>query len=109
MRRSDKLERKFALFWQACGGSYLEPEYRFHPVRKWRFDFAETDKKVAFEIHGGIWIGGRHQTASGFMHDCEKYTAAAMLGWRIIHLTSQDITTPKIQELANWLHACGLG
>src|SRR5690606_39740371 len=35
-------------------------EYRFHPERRWRFDFAWPDLRVAAEVEGGIHIGGRH-------------------------------------------------
>tara|TARA_R110002126_G_scaffold288065_2_gene441348 strand:+ start:900 stop:1049 length:150 start_codon:yes stop_codon:yes gene_type:complete len=27
-----------------------EAEYRFHPTRRWRFDFARPDKKLAVEV-----------------------------------------------------------
>ncbi len=29
-------------------------EYRFHRERRWRFDFAWPDYKVAVEVEGGI-------------------------------------------------------
>jgi len=59
-------------------------EYRFHPTRKWRFDAAFPSEHVAVEIEGGVWRYGRHNRASGFLKDLEKYNEAAMLGWRII-------------------------
>jgi very-short-patch-repair endonuclease len=59
-------------------------EYRFHPTRKWRFDAAFPSAKVALEIEGGVWNYGRHNRASGFLKDMEKYNEAAMLGWRVI-------------------------
>ena len=36
------------------------PEFRFHPERKWRFDFAWPEHKIAVEQEGGVWIQGRH-------------------------------------------------
>ena len=30
-------------------------EYRFHPVRRWRFDYAFPDKRVYLEVDGGIF------------------------------------------------------
>jgi len=59
-------------------------EYRFHLTRKWRFDVAFLSEKVAVEIEGGVWKYGRHNRASGFLNDMEKYNEAATLGWRII-------------------------
>jgi very-short-patch-repair endonuclease len=63
------------------------PEYRFHPTRKWRFDFAWPENKRAMEVEGGVWTGGRHTRGSGFLKDCEKYNAAASLGWRVFRFT----------------------
>lgn len=59
-------------------------EFRFHPKRKWRFDLAWPESFVAAEIEGGIWAGGRHTTPMGFTADCQKYNAAALLGWRVL-------------------------
>lgn len=56
-------------------------EYKFHPTRKFRLDFAWPDLKFAVEIEGGLFKGGRHQTMKGFIGDCEKYEAAMILGW----------------------------
>lgn len=32
-----------------------ELEHKFHPTRKWRFDGAWPDQKIAFEVEGGTW------------------------------------------------------
>lgn len=58
-------------------------EHEFHPTRKWRFDFAWPDHKFAVEIEGGLFKGGRHQSLSGFLGDCEKYEVALRLGWTV--------------------------
>lgn len=63
-------------------------EYRFHPLRKWRFDFAWPDHRIAVEVEGGSRTYGRHNRAGGFEKDCEKYNAAALLGWRVFRFTS---------------------
>ena len=78
-------------------------EFRFHPVRKWRFDLAFPDRMLAFEVEGGIWVGGRHQTGAGFEADIEKYTAAVLLGWRVLRGTPRmvrDGTALKVIEEA---------
>ena len=68
-----------------------EPEYRFHPDRKWRFDLAWPDCRLAVEIEGLTRGGGRHQRPRGYTHDCEKYREAAKLGWRVLRDTSIDM------------------
>lgn len=65
-------------------------EYRFCD-RKWKFDFAYPDKMVAIEIEGGVWVAGRHNSAAGFIKDCEKYNTATSLGWRVLRFPSTEI------------------
>jgi len=96
---SSNLERHFETVWRQLGGPDLEPEYRFHPVRKWRFDFALPDKKIAIEIEGGIHTNGRHNRAAGYSADCEKYNAAALAGWRVFRFTAPMIKDAPITNL----------
>lgn len=67
-------------------------EYRFHPVRRWRFDYCIPDLKIAIEIDGGVWLdgGGRHNRGQGYINDMEKLNAAASLGWLILRFTPQQ-------------------
>lgn len=66
-------------------------EHHFHPDRKWRFDFAWLDQKVALEVEGGIWIGGGHNRGKGFAKDIEKYNEAVRLGWRVLRCQPKEI------------------
>lgn len=67
-----------------------EYEYRFAPPRKWRFDAAFVDAKVAVEINGGRWKagGGRHNTPD----DYHKMQVAAALGWRVFPVLPEQLT-----------------
>lgn len=62
-------------------------EHTFHPRRKWRFDYAIPEHKIALEVEGGIYTNGRHIRPKGFLGDMEKYNAAAILGWRVLRCT----------------------
>ena len=88
-------------------GNGIEPvtEYRFHARRKFKFDVAFPDQKVAVEIEGGVYPyythnrygqrirrRGRHVTPSGYEKDCEKYNLAALEGWRVLRYTPQMLT-----------------
>lgn len=66
-------------------------ELRFDPVRRWRFDFAIPSHKVAIEIDGGVWTGGRHTRGQGFLDDCEKLNAAACAGWRVLRFVPAQV------------------
>ena len=68
-------------------GIEVMKEFRFHPTRKWRFDYAVPSRKVALEVEGGAWTGGRHTRAQGFIADMEKYNTATVFGWRVLRVT----------------------
>lgn len=76
-------------------------EYKFHPIRKWRFDFAIPEHNLAAEVEGGIFIHGRHQRPGGFIKDMEKYNAAVTLGWRVLRFTPKQVKTGQaVLEIA---------
>src|SRR5206468_1916955 len=85
------LEETF--LWQIRAAKLPQPlrEYRFALPRRWRFDFAFLPNKVAVEVEGGVWIGGRHTRGKGFEADCEKHNAATLAGWRLLRFTSKMI------------------
>lgn len=65
-------------------------EFKFHPERKWRFDFI-LQNDIAVEIEGGVYMKSRHTTGKGFTQDCEKYSEAAALGWRVLRFTTEQV------------------
>jgi very-short-patch-repair endonuclease len=66
-------------------------EYKFVPGRKFRADFAWPDRMLLLEVEGGTWIKGRHTTGGGYESDCEKYSLAALLGYRVMRFTTSQI------------------
>lgn len=92
-RRGSDLEGRFLEQWRrAWPGLIPVRDHRFHPSRKWAFDFAWPDQRVAVEIEGGTLVKGRHTRAVGYEADCEKYNAAVTLGWRVFRYTGRQIT-----------------
>lgn len=92
-----ELDRQITFHPKITLGDYLL-EYRFHPVRKFLFDFAFIDRKVAVEVQGIIKEFDRdkgaksaHQTFQGVTRDCEKQSLAATLGWRVLTVTQEQI------------------
>jgi very-short-patch-repair endonuclease len=76
-----------------CRVHHLNPEreYTFAPPRRFRFDFCFLDKKLAIEIEGGVWSGGRHTRGSGYSKDIVKYNMATLLGWRVLRFTTEMV------------------
>jgi len=66
-------------------------EFRFHPHRRWRADFAWPDKKLLVEVEGGIFTHGRHTRALGFAADCTKYNVASLAGYRVLRFCAPHI------------------
>jgi len=97
-----KLEETLALHMKALKLPEAVRELRFHPTRRWRFDFAWQDLKLAVEVEGGAEMHGRrnrkgkvmksgHLTIKGFRGDCEKYNEASMLGWHVLRFSGAMI------------------
>jgi very-short-patch-repair endonuclease len=99
------LERKFTLLWVHAikGSTEMVVEHKFHPSRKWRFDFAHPPTKVAIEIEGGVYVRGRHQRPQGFKNDCEKYFHAGLLGWRVFRLSPNMVNAPTLEKIAAFI------
>ena len=76
-----------------------EREFGFHKTRRWRFDFAWPEKKLAVEVEGGTWAGGRHVRPAGFEQDCEKYGEAAILKWSVLRVTSKMVNDGRALQM----------
>ncbi len=90
------LELTFETYWKALAKDLplYSDEFKFHPKRKWRFDYAWPDKKIALELDGGTWLrgGGRHNRDS----DREKMNAAVLLGWKVLRFSGEQLKSdPK--------------
>jgi hypothetical protein len=94
--------KKFASIGQALQlhGLPYETEYKFHPDRKFRFDYALPELGVALEYEGVVSAKSRHTTLGGYAKDCEKYNEAALLGWLVFRFTVMNEES-LIKVLAN--------
>lgn len=81
----------------------ITAEYRFHPPRQWRFDFAWITEKVAVEVEGGVYgrgaacptcgirRTGAHSSVSGIIADMEKYNRASLDGWIVLRVLPEEL------------------
>lgn len=95
-RRSNPVE-ELVFQCKAAGLPEPWPEFRFHMTRRWRFDLAWEDQRVAVEVDGGVYLpgGSRHTRGAGYERDCEKLNEAATLGYRVLRVTPRHIREGK--------------
>lgn len=65
-------------------------EYRFSQKRKFRFDIAILELKVAIEYEGLFAAKSRHTTSAGYTRDADKYNLAQLEGWMVLRYTAQN-------------------
>lgn len=100
MRRAAKVDAaEFGWFCEAVGLPEPAVEHRFAPPRRWRFDYAWPDRKVALEVQGGLFIQGRHSRGPALLKEHEKLNAAARLGWRVLFTTPTDVRNGRALQL----------
>lgn len=93
-----KLREKFMEAWKLYGlGRIPEQEFRFHPTRMFRFDFAWPGVKLAVELDG---FGGGHQTHFKFSRDHEKDNLAVEHGWTVLRYTQRQLGSKAKQAAA---------
>ena len=80
-------------------GMEVVPEYRFHPVRMWRFDYAIPSLKIAIEVDGAVWTGGRHTDPAGYIGDMTKLNTAASMGWLVLRFTTSNKMSTESMRL----------
>jgi very-short-patch-repair endonuclease len=78
------------------------PVREFLPIegRRFRIDFAWPDRRIALEVQGGNWSGGRHTRAGALNAEYEKVNLLVLAGWRVLLVSPEHIQ--RGQALA-WL------
>lgn len=100
MRRAAKVDTSDLVFQLlACKLPTPVAEHRFAPPRRWRFDYAWPERRLALEVQGGLFIQGRHSRGPALLKEHEKLNAAARLGWRVLFTTPTDVRNGKALQL----------
>lgn len=84
----ERIEKTFADELGKRLGKQPVTEYRFTDLRRWRFDVALPDIKLAIEIHGR-----NHGRAKQLCSDCEKINCATELGWTVLCYPASKVLT----------------
>ena len=81
---------------------FASSEYRFCE-RKWRFDWASRELRIAFECNGGKWSGG-HRRGNAIDDENDKLNTATLMGWRVLQFTNEQIESGRAKEfLKEWV------
>lgn len=72
-------------------------EYKFHPRRKWLFDFANPAVRLAVEIDGGSATQGHGQVSSR-ERDYLKQNEAIAHGWRVLRGSTRQAEDGRLLE-----------
>lgn len=95
------------LAWQVKAAGLPEPvrELRFSD-RRFRFDLAWPEQRLAAEVDGGTWTGGRHSRGQGIHNDCVKVSLAASMGWRCMRFDREMVESGQalalVEEALSW-------
>lgn len=73
-------------------------QLRFHQTRRWKFDLAWEDVKVAVELQGF----GSHTSVTGLTGDSEKACEAAVLGWTVLPVLYKQVRDGRALK---WIEA----
>lgn len=90
-----------------------ECEFRFCPGRKWKFDLAWPGAipPLAVEIEGGLYGRGKkcpmcgrkavgaHSSIQRLLSDLAKYDEAVILGWCVLRVTPEMVSTGEALAL----------
>jgi len=107
-------EELLALHIRAAKLPEPQREFKFHPYRKWRFDFLWTKEKLAIEINGGnrmAVIGKNGKAVAVGRHtkpdDYRKLNEAVILGYSVLQFTPDMVKTGEALQMIERGLKCG--
>ncbi|WP_428067354.1 hypothetical protein [Chryseobacterium gambrini] len=71
-------------------GLNFRKEFIFDDVRKFRFDWAIEELKIAIEYEGIFSETSGHTTLTGYKKDVVKYNLATKRGWKMLRYTADN-------------------
>jgi len=83
---------------RAAGLPVPEAEVPVVPGRRFRWDWAWKEHRVALEVQGGVWTRGRHTRGAGYSRDTEKLNEGQLAGWLVLYATTQQVSSGQALE-----------
>jgi len=106
INRYAKFEAALTYSAKELGWGLVVAEFKFHPVRKWRADFAIPSAKLLIEIEGGFWIQGRHSRGGGSEKDIEKYNTSSIMGYALLRFSPKQANNlSAVGIVGDWFDA----
>ncbi len=72
---------------------------------KYRFDIAIPEKKIAFELDGGLRVkgGGKHNRPEGYKEDRRRDIIAMVYGWKVYRIPNEWLNDEDRREYLDLL------
>ncbi len=88
-------------------GLLFVTEHQFVKTRRFRFDVAVLNYRLAIEYEGLVATGqkGGHQTKAHYTSNCTKYNISALEGWTLLRYTARnykDFEKDLVEFLMKW-------
>ena len=101
-------EYRFGAMASGGPGKGLRERLKASGLQDWRMDYAWPEERVALEVEGAVWTGGRHTRGAGFSEDLRKYNAAGSMGWIVLRCQPKELLRVATVEMvkAAMLHRC---
>lgn len=74
-------------------------QYKFHPVRHWRIDFAWPALRILLEVQGGTFVGGAHVRGERHELDIEKLNSATLAGYSCYQVNTRMVRDGRALQL----------
>jgi len=93
-------------YFKECKLPSPEVEFKFHPERRWKLDFAwpvghpgAIEGGVYLEVDGGIFSHGSHTRGARMLKTWERDNEATCRGWRGLRCQPRDLCTQATVDL----------
>lgn len=97
--KASSLEERFRSILDERGFVGYRREYRFSKTRKWRFDFAWPEIRLAVELQGGVYSYlPSHASAKRIASGYEKINAAQEDGWVVLQYDRSSLSAGRLED-----------